>query len=88
MAPYRVGQSDKNTDQRGETFLLAEPGTQLQEPVFLRCIINARSGEFCLFTKALSGKACCHLTCHGGFYFLLKNGDSKVPIQIAIYLIT
>lgn len=36
----------------------------------------------------IRGRTCCHLKCHGGFYFLLKNGDSKVPIPLATYLIT
>lgn len=68
-------------------FLLGQPGAPLQEPVFLFCIINEHSEKLCLFTKALSGKACCHLTYHGGFYFLLKNGDLKPTPAEKTYLL-
>lgn len=57
VLPCRVGQSNKNIDQRGETLLPAQPGTLLQEPFwFFLCIIGGSRGKLRLSTTALSGE--------------------------------
>lgn len=56
MATYGVGQSNKNTGQRGEILLLAQLATLLHEPIFLCSIVSACSGKLYILLKPCQAK--------------------------------